>query len=294
MKVLKTVAEVRAFRADEGRTGRTGRTGRAGRTLGLVPTMGALHAGHLSLVARARGENDQVLASIFVNPTQFGPNEDLAAYPRTPERDLHLLESLGVDAVWTPAPGDVYPPGFQTFVNVDEVSAPLEGARRPGHFRGVATVVAKLFNVFQPDRAYFGQKDAQQAVLIRRMARDLDVAAEVVVCPIVRESDGLAMSSRNVYLSAEERKAAPVVARGLAAASLAWDAGERRGDALKRVVLAVLESEPLARPDYVSAADAETLVETGGEARRFLLSTAVRFGATRLLDNVVLPHGSGL
>src|SRR5450755_2641709 len=194
MNVLTTIPEVRAFIAA------------AGGTLGLVPTMGALHAGHLSLVARARGENDRVAASIFVNPAQFGENEDLAAYPRTPENDLRLLESLGVDAVWTPSPEDVYPPGFQTFVTVDEVSAPLEGARRPGHFRGVATVVAKIFNVFQPDRAYFGQKDAQQVAVIRKMVADLSFPVDVVVCPTVRETDGLALSSRNVFLSPEERR----------------------------------------------------------------------------------------
>jgi pantoate--beta-alanine ligase len=265
-----------------------------GGTVGFVPTMGALHAGHLSLVRRAREENAHVAASIFVNPAQFGPKEDLAAYPRALERDLELLEKEGVALVFVPEPAAIYPPGFETWVEPGLLAARLEGERRPGHFRGVLTVVAKLLNAVEPDRAYFGQKDAQQAVLIRRMARDLDVAAEVVVCPIVRESDGLAMSSRNVYLSAEERRAAPVLARGLAAASLAWDAGERRGDALKRVVLAVFASEPLARPDYVSAADADTLEETAGEAGRLLLSTAVRFGATRLLDNVVLPHDTGL
>lgn len=288
MKVLKTVAEVRAFRADEGRTGRTGRTGRAGRTLGLVPTMGALHAGHLSLVARARGENDQVLASIFVNPTQFGPNEDLAAYPRTPERDLHLLESLGVDAVWTPAPGDVYPPGFQTFVNVDEVSAPLEGARRPGHFRGVATVVAKLFNVFQPDRAYFGQKDAQQVAVIRRMAFDLAFPVDIVVCPIVREADGLALSSRNVYLSPDERRRAPVIFRALEAGRLAFENGQRDANPLRRLVSDVLASEPLIAADYVSIADPDTLAERTIVERPTLLSVAARVGRTRLIDNVLL------
>jgi pantoate--beta-alanine ligase len=265
-----------------------------GGTLGFVPTMGALHAGHLALVRRAREENAHVAASIFVNPAQFGPKEDLAAYPRPLERDLELLEKEGVALVLVPDPAAMYPAGFETWVEPGPLAAGLEGERRPGHFRGVLTVVAKLLNAIGPDRVYFGQKDAQQALLIRRMARDLDFAAEIVVCPIVRESDGLAMSSRNVYLSAEERKAAPVLARALAATSLAWDAGERRGDALKRVALAVLATEPLARPDYVSAADPETLAETAGEARRLLLSAAVRFGATRLLDNVVLPHGTGL
>jgi pantoate--beta-alanine ligase len=285
MKVLTTVAEVRAFRA--GASGTNGASGARG-TLGLVPTMGALHAGHLSLVSRARGENDRVVASIFVNPTQFGPNEDLAAYPRTPERDLRLLESLGVDAVWTPAPGDVYPPGFQTFVSVDEVSAPLEGARRPGHFRGVATVVAKLFNVFQPDRAYFGQKDAQQVAVIRRMAADLSFPVDVVVCPIVREADGLALSSRNVYLSPDERRSAPVIFRALEAGRLAFENGQRDANFLRRLVSGVLATEPLLEEDYVSVADARTLLEIERIAGPALVSLAVRFGGTRLIDNVVL------
>jgi pantoate--beta-alanine ligase len=279
MNVLTTVSEVRAFRARAG--------GRSG-TLGLVPTMGALHAGHLSLVARARGENDRVAASIFVNPAQFGANEDLAAYPRTPENDLRLLESLGVDAVWTPSPGDVYPRGFQTFVTVDDVSAPLEGARRPGHFRGVATVVAKLFNVFEPDRAYFGQKDAQQVAVIQRMAFDLSFPVDVVVCPTVREADGLALSSRNVFLSPVERRAAPVLNRALLAARAAFESGERDAKRLRAVLAGTLAAEPLARPDYVSVSDAVTLRELERVTGPALVSLAVRFGGTRLIDNVVL------
>ncbi|HEX7616932.1 MAG TPA: pantoate--beta-alanine ligase [Thermoanaerobaculia bacterium] len=276
MNVLRTVSEARAFRAGDGGT------------LGLVPTMGALHAGHLSLVARARGENDRILVSIFVNPAQFGPNEDLAAYPRTPENDFRLLESLGVDAVWTPSPGDVYPPGFQTFVTVGNVSAPLEGERRPGHFRGVATVVAKLFNVFEPDRAYFGQKDAQQVAVIQRMVSDLAFPVGVVVCPTVREPDGLALSSRNVSLSPDERRAAPVLHRALLAARAAFASGERNADRLRAVVSGTLAAEPLARPDYVSVADAVTLQELERVAGPALVSLAVRFGGTRLIDNVVL------
>ncbi len=276
MNVLKAASEVRAFRA------------RPGGTLGLVPTMGALHAGHLSLVSRARAENDRVAASIFVNPTQFGPNEDLAAYPRMPEKDLRLLESLGVDAVWTPSPEDVYPHGFQTFVTVSEVSAPLEGARRPGHFRGVTTVVAKLFNLFQPDRAYFGQKDAQQVAVLRRMVADLAFPVDVVVCPIVREADGLALSSRNVYLSPEERRAAPVLNRALCAARADFESGERDADRLRAVLERTLAEEPLARPDYVSVADAGTLLEIERVTGPALVSLAVRFGGTRLIDNVVL------
>jgi len=282
VKVLTAAAEVRAFRAG------TRGTGRTGHSLGLVPTMGALHAGHLSLVARARTENDRVAVSIFVNPAQFGPNEDLAAYPRTPENDLRLLESLGVDAVWTPSPEEVYPPGFQTFVSVDEVSAPLEGGRRPGHFRGVATVVAKLFNVFQPDRAYFGQKDAQQVAVIRRMVADLSFPVDVVVCPTVRDADGLALSSRNAYLSAAERRAAPVVHRALLAARAAFESGERNAGLLRAALTRTLAEEPLARPDYVSVADARTLLEIERIAGPALVSLAVRFGGTRLIDNVVL------
>jgi pantoate--beta-alanine ligase len=279
MIVLKTASEVRAFRAG---------TSGAGGTLGLVPTMGALHAGHLSIVSRARTENDRVAASIFVNPTQFGANEDLAAYPRSLEKDLRLLESLGVDAVWTPSPEDVYPHGFQTFVTVDEVSAPLEGARRPGHFRGVATVVAKLFNLFQPDRAYFGQKDAQQVAVIRRMVADLSFPVEVVACPIVREADGLALSSRNVYLSSEERRAAPVLNRALLAVRADFESGERDAGRLRAVLARTLAGEPLARPDYVSVADTGTLLEIERVTGPALVSLAVRFGGTRLIDNVVL------
>jgi pantoate--beta-alanine ligase len=263
-------------------------------TLGFVPTMGALHEGHLSLVRRARNENAHVAVSIFVNPAQFGPREDLASYPRPLARDLALLEKEGVAFVLVPGPGAMYPPGFETWVEPGPLAARLEGERRPGHFRGVLTVIAKLFHAVEPDRAYFGQKDAQQAVLIQRMARDLDFAAEIVVCPIVREADGLAMSSRNAYLSPGERRAAPVLRRALVAAAVAWEAGERHGDALRRMALAVLATEPLAATDYVSATDPSTLIETNGPAERLLLSMAVRFGATRLLDNAVFPEGSGL
>ena len=282
MKVVRTPFEARRERRA------------LGGSVGFVPTMGALHEGHLSLVRRARDENAEVAASVFVNPAQFGPREDLAAYPRALERDLGLLEREGVALVFVPEDGAMYPPGFETWVEPGGLAARLEGERRPGHFRGVLTVVAKLLNALEPDRAYFGQKDAQQAILIRRMARDLDFATDVVVCPIVRERDGLAMSSRNVYLSAEERKAAAVLARALEAASVAWDAGERRGDVLRRTALTILATEPLATPDYVSAADPSTLLESDGPARHLLISMAVRFGATRLLDNVVLPHGTAL
>ncbi len=276
MQVVETIAEVRRIRRE------------SPGSWGLVPTMGFLHAGHISLVERARQENDYVGVSIFVNPTQFGPSEDLAAYPRDLARDLALLEAAGADLVWTPPVEEVYPAGFQTYINVEEVTKPLEGAARPTHFRGVATVVAKLFNVFQPDRAYFGQKDAQQAVVIRQMARDLNFPLEVVICPIVREPDGLALSSRNVYLTPEQRAAAPVLNRALRAAHTAWEAGEHDGEHLRQIMRAVLDTESLARPDYVSAADPVTLQELGDAGHGVLLSMAVRIGRARLIDNMLL------
>jgi pantoate--beta-alanine ligase len=263
-------------------------------SVGLVPTMGALHDGHLSLVRAARAGNDAVAASIFVNPAQFGPGEDLAKYPRSLAKDLARLDAEGVDLVFAPEAASVYPPGFQTWVVPGPLAEPLEGARRPGHFRGVLTVVSKLFHVIEPDRAYFGQKDAQQAILIRRMAADLDFSVGIVVCPIVRERDGLALSSRNDYLTPEERHAAPVLFRSLRAVSAAWGAGERGGERLRETARAVLATEPLAAPDYVSAADPETLAEIGTATGPALVSMAVRFGSTRLLDNILLPEGSEL
>jgi pantoate--beta-alanine ligase len=256
--------------------------------VGLVPTMGYLHEGHLSLARRARAECASVAASIFVNPTQFGPSEDLASYPRDLPQDLSLLEAAGVDLVWTPTPEIVYPAGFQTWVTVEEVARPLEGSQRPGHFRGVATVVAKLFNAFQPDRAYFGQKDAQQVAVIRQMARDLDFPVQIVVCPTVREHDGLAMSSRNAYLNAEQRAAAPVLFRALSAAAAAWAAGQSDAEDLRQLMAGVIDAEPLARRQYVSCADPVTLQELEGPAQRALLSMAVYVGKTRLIDNLVL------
>lgn len=258
-------------------------------SVGLVPTMGYLHAGHIALATRARAENDHVIATIFVNPTQFGPNEDLAAYPRDLPRDLALLEEAGCDIVFTPTPEAVYPPGFQTYVTVEEVARPLEGARRPGHFRGVATVVAKLFNLTRPTRAYFGQKDAQQVRVLQTMALDLNFDLEVVICPTVREADGLAMSSRNAYLAPEQRRAAPVLYRALTAAQQAWTHGERDPDRLRACMADMLAAEPLAAVEYVSAADAQSLAELHEPPRgRVLLSLAVRIGRTRLIDNLVL------
>lgn len=276
MLVAKTISDSRSAR--EQLTG----------ALGLVPTMGALHDGHLALVRRARAENDHVAVSIFVNPTQFAPGGDFDKYPRSLERDMSLLEPLGVDMVFAPSVQEMYPSGFQTFVNVEEVTKPLEGAMRPGHFRGVATVVTKLFNIIQPDRAYFGQKDAQQVVVVRQMVRDLNLPIEICACETQREPDGLAMSSRNAYLSAEDRQAASVLYRALCAARTTWEKGERGGENLRETMLEVLEQEPRANVEYVSAANPDTLTEMNEAKDRVLLSMAVRFGTTRLIDNFLL------
>jgi len=256
--------------------------------VGLVPTMGYLHEGHLSLVRRAKEVCTSVIVSIFVNPTQFGPTEDLAAYPRDMERDLRLLESHGVDLVWTPTPEIMYPSGYQTWVEVEALTASLEGARRPGHFRGVTTVVAKLFNGVQPDKAYFGQKDAQQVAVIRQMTRDLNFPLEIVVCPTVREPDGLAMSSRNAYLNPDQRQAATVLYRALNAARDAYEAGERDAEKLRSLMRETIAAEPLAEMQYVSCADYDTLEELEHITGKALLSMAVFVGKTRLIDNFVL------
>ena len=257
--------------------------------VGLVPTMGFLHAGHLSLVRAARAVCASVVVSIFVNPSQFGPKEDLSTYPRDLPRDLELLQAAGVDLVWTPTPEVMYPPGYQSWITVEQVAAPLEGAMRPGHFRGVATVVAKLFNAVQPDRAYFGQKDAQQAAVIRRMALDLNFPLEIVICPIQREPDGLAMSSRNVYLNPEERIAARVLSQALQAAGVAYANGEQDARKLREVMANLIQAEPLARLQYVSCADPDSLQELDGLLTgRALLSMAVYLGKTRLIDNLVI------
>jgi pantoate--beta-alanine ligase len=257
--------------------------------LGLVPTMGYLHAGHIALVEQARAENSAVAATIFVNPTQFAPNEDLARYPRDLPRDLEMLERAGTDLVFVPHAAEMYPEGFNTWVEVDGITRVLEGAVRPGHFKGVATVVCKLLNIADAERAYFGQKDAQQTVVVRRMVRDLNMRTRIVVVPTVREPDGLALSSRNTYLSPEERAAAPVLYRALRAVEAAWHTGERSGERLREVMGEVLAREPLAQVDYVSVADPETLEELTGAQDRALISLAVRIGRTRLIDNMLLP-----
>jgi pantoate--beta-alanine ligase len=276
MDVIETIAAFRQARARFGR-------------LGLVPTMGYLHEGHLSLVRQARAECGAVAVSIFVNPTQFGPHEDLARYPRDLPHDLRLLEAESTDLAFVPSAAEMYPPGYGTYVEVRGVTEMLEGAARPGHFEGVATVVCKLLNIVQPTRAYFGQKDAQQSVVVRAMARDLNLPAEIVVGPTVREPDGLAMSSRNVYLSLEERRAATALFRALRAAQQRYTAGERDAEVLRQAMRAVLDAEPLAHVEYISAADPLTLRELGGAVQAgALLSLAVRFGKTRLIDNMRL------
>jgi pantoate--beta-alanine ligase len=276
MKIVTTIPELRLARAA------------LPGPVGLVPTMGYLHAGHISLAQRAKDECASVVVSIFINPTQFGSNEDLAKYPRDLPRDLAFLEEAGVDLVWTPTPEVMYPPGFQTWVTVDELTKGLEGAVRPGHFRGVTTVVAKLFNAVQPDKSYFGQKDAQQAAVIRQMTKDLDFPIEIVVCPTVREPDGLAMASRNTYLNPDERKAATVLFRSLSAARAVYEKGERNAETIRQIMKDTINAEPVAKLQYVSCADYDTLEELESVRGKALLSMAVYVGKTRLIDNFVI------
>jgi pantoate--beta-alanine ligase len=279
MQILNTVAELRAW-------SRAAR--RNGQLVGLVPTMGALHAGHISLVRAAKAECGAVAASIFVNPTQFGPNEDFSRYPRTFVADCALLEAEGVDAVFAPAVEEMYPDAATTFVEVAGLSDRLDGASRPGHFRGVATVVAKLFTAAEPDRAYFGQKDAAQVAVLRRMTADLLLPVEVVVCPIVRETDGLAMSSRNRFLSPGERRQALVLSRALAAVEAAFRSGQNDSDALVQTALAVFATEPSVVADYVTAVDWSTLQPVQTARPGLLFAIAAWVGETRLIDNVIL------
>jgi pantoate--beta-alanine ligase len=277
-RVLRTRAELRAALAE------------GSRPVGLVPTMGWLHEGHRSLMQRARAADATTVVTIFVNPRQFGDPADLERYPRSEARDLAICEEEGVDLVWAPPVEEVYPPGFDTTVSVGAIALPLEGASRPGHFDGVATVVAIMFALVGAEHAWFGQKDAQQVMVIRRMARDLALPTEVIACPTVREPDGLALSSRNVHLSAQERAAAPVLHRALVAAREAHARGERSADALRSLMRGLIADEPLADIDYVSVADGATLAELERVDGPALLSLAVRFGATRLIDNE--PIGS--
>jgi pantoate--beta-alanine ligase len=261
----------------------------APRPFGLVPTMGWLHEGHRSLIRRARADSATTVVTVFVNPRQFNEAADYTRYPRNEARDLAICEEERVDIVFAPPVEEIYPPGFDTVVSVGAISRPLEGAARPGHFDGVATVVAILFSLVGAERAYFGQKDAQQVMVIRRMAIDLALPTEVVACPTVREPDGLALSSRNARLRPEERSAAGVLRRALLAGRAAWDAGDRSAESIRAAVSAELASEPLARPEYVSVADAATLAELERVDRPALLSLAVRLGETRLIDNEPLP-----
>jgi pantoate--beta-alanine ligase len=256
--------------------------------VGLVPTMGFLHDGHLSLVQRASEDCERVIVSIFVNPTQFGPNEDFDAYPRDIGRDLEKLEQHGVSVVWIPEIDEMYPPGFQTWVEVRGLSQFLEGKERPGHFQGVVTVVTKLLNAVQPDKAYFGQKDAQQAVIIKRLVIDLNIPVDIIVCPIIREADGLAMSSRNVYLNQDQRQAATVLYQALNKARNSFQSGLTDAEQLRKILAETIESEPLAEIQYVSCANLKTLEEQTGEVKQALLSLAIKFGNTRLIDNTII------
>ncbi|MBC3536876.1 pantoate--beta-alanine ligase [Megasphaera hominis] len=280
MKIFRTVKEMQEFAL---------RLKQEGRRIGLVPTMGALHEGHLTLMRAAKEATDFVIASVFVNPTQFGPNEDFDAYPRRFEEDCRKLESVGVDAVFHPEPDEMYPQGFCTYVNVEgDITHKLCGAQRPIHFRGVATVVTKLFNITQADEAFFGQKDAQQVVVVCRFVQDLNLPVHINMVPIVREESGLARSSRNVYLSPEEKTAALVLSRSLRLAKDAYEKGERNAAVLKALVTKEIEGEPLASIDYVDLFSFPALeaIETVDE--KSLLALAVRIGKTRLIDNIIL------
>ena len=279
MQIIETVAEMKSACRS---------VTRGGKSLGLVPTMGALHEGHLSLVLASRAACDVTTVSIFVNPLQFGPGEDLDKYPRTLERDAAFLRELNVDLLFAPSVTQMYPPGAKTYVDVSDLSSKLDGGSRPGHFRGVATVVCKLFEIVRPDRAYFGQKDAAQVALLRKMARDLDMDVQMVVCPIVREADGLALSSRNAYLNVEQRKQALVLSRSLQAVRSALDAGEIDARKLIEIGAGVIGSEPAAKLDYFAIVDRDTLEPVERVAPGTLIAVAAWVGTTRLIDNVVL------
>ncbi len=256
--------------------------------VGFVPTMGFLHEGHLSLVRQARADNPSVVVSIFVNPTQFSPQEDFNRYPRNPERALALLETEGADTVFMPSAAEMYPDQFDSWVEVGGLTQRLEGASRPGHFRGVTTIVAKLFNIVQPTRAYFGQKDAQQAAVIKKMTADLNMNVEIVTLSTVREPDGLAMSSRNSHLSPEQRRAAVVLYKALSLAQKLWSQGEENAQTIRQQMAELIQKEPLAEIEYISIAHAETLDELDNVSSPALVSLAVKIGNTRLIDNVVL------
>jgi pantoate--beta-alanine ligase len=276
MKTIETIPEMKAIRL------------KLNESVGFVPTMGYLHEGHMSLVRKARTENKSVVVSIYVNPTQFGPKEDLSKYPRDLTRDLAMLEKEGADIVFFPSDKELYPSGYDTWVTVDNLTKPLEGDSRPTHFRGVTTIVTKLFNIVQPSNAYFGQKDAQQALVIKKMATDLNMNLKVVVCPTVREPDGLAMSSRNVYLTPEQKKSAPVLYKSLMLAKDLYAIGERNTAVILEQMITLIQKEPLANIDYISINDTETLAVLITIKKSALVSMVVRFGNTRLIDNIIL------
>jgi pantoate--beta-alanine ligase len=276
MQIAKSIAEMKAARI------------KSPGSVGFVPTMGYLHQGHLALVRQARAENSVVVVSIFVNPTQFGPTEDFKTYPRDTERDLDMLQKEKTDVVFVPSVEEMYPDRFSSWVDVQKVTDRLEGSYRPGHFKGVATVVAKLFNIVEPTRAYFGQKDAQQALVIKKMVADLNMNLEVIVAPTVRESDGLAMSSRNVYLNPQERQAATILFKALTLAQNLLKKGERNAETVRQKMTSLISREPLAKIEYVSIANADTLEELSKIERPAIASLAVRVGKTRLIDNIVL------
>jgi pantoate--beta-alanine ligase len=276
MKVFDEIEQIRKWRR------------KTGGTVGLVPTMGYLHNGHMELVRRAKSENKEVVVSIFVNPTQFGPEEDYAAYPRDAEQDQALLKAAKVDVVFMPDANEIYPTESRTWVDVGDIAERLEGASRPGHFRAVATVVAKLFNIIEPTRAYFGQKDAQQLIVIRQMVSDLNMNVKVVEVTTVRELDGLAMSSRNVYLDPDERDSAVVLYKALITALRMWEKGERDAGVIRNEMTSLIQNEPDASIDYVSVADPETMEELETIEKHALVSLAVKIGETRLIDNITL------
>ena len=276
MEIVETISMMKTLRRD------------ITDSVGFVPTMGYLHDGHLSLVKQARADNGITIVSIFVNPTQFGPKEDFKTYPRNIERDLALLRETNTDIVFIPSSEEMYPQGFSSWIEVQKITDRLEGEHRPGHFKGVTTVVAKLFNIVEPTRAYFGQKDAQQAVVIKKMVADLNMNVEVITAPTVRESDGLAMSSRNTYLNTQERQAATVLFKALTKAQQMWESGHSRAATLRQEMISLISKEPLAKIDYISIADAQTLEELDEIDRQALVSLAVKIGKTRIIDNIAL------
>ncbi|CDG35596.1 Pantothenate synthetase [Acetivibrio thermocellus BC1] len=279
MRVIETISDLKAIIRTQKNLGRV---------IGLVPTMGYLHEGHLSLVNMSRQNNDYTVMSIFVNPTQFGPNEDFDRYPRDLERDLKLAEAAGVDVVFAPSVKEMYPDGYKTYVNVEGITEVLCGKSRPGHFRGVTTIVTKLFNIVEPHRAYFGQKDAQQVAVIKKMVKDLNMNVEIITCPIAREEDGLAMSSRNVYLSPEERKSAVILSKSLMEAEELIKKGETDAKKIRKYIIDRIQTEKNAVIDYVEVVNADTLENVDEIKGRVLVALAVKFGSTRLIDNVIV------